>query len=228
MMADSHLVFNVLGTCHSDVRFLIGRLGSSTFRLSITTVSMSLTGSCFSSESAPGPFHHGIRRRGGTIFGAALPFDKRQVQADIRTHLIHRPARDIIPPLGGFQFLLSRLISRVSPAATFLVHWNSVPSTQMRCMMTANRRASATVAFFIPRCLAIFMAQALVVSKAWAMNIARHRGMKKATVALARGLAVIMHRIWVDGTEFRWTRNVAVKRARSTGQGNTEVHRAVE
>jgi transposase len=44
--------------------------------------------------------------------------------------------------------------------------------------------------------------------KAWAMKIARHRGMKKAIVALARRLAVIMHRIWVDGTEFRWTRDV--------------------
>src|SRR5438093_8953752 len=45
--------------------------------------------------------------------------------------------------------------------------------------------------------------------KAWAMKIARHRGMKKAIVALARRLAVIMHRVWVDGTEFRWTREVA-------------------
>ncbi len=36
--------------------------------------------------------------------------------------------------------------------------------------------------------------------KAWAMQIARRRGMKKAIVALARRLAVIMHRIWVDGT----------------------------
>src|SRR5262245_9040148 len=44
--------------------------------------------------------------------------------------------------------------------------------------------------------------------RAWAMKIARHRGMKKAIVALARRLAVIMHRIWVDGTEFRWTREV--------------------
>ncbi len=44
--------------------------------------------------------------------------------------------------------------------------------------------------------------------KAWAMKIARHRGMKKAIVALARRLAVIMHRLWVDGTEFRWTREV--------------------
>jgi hypothetical protein len=34
---------------------LIGHSGSSAFRLSTTTVSMSLTGSCFSSESAQGP-----------------------------------------------------------------------------------------------------------------------------------------------------------------------------
>ena len=45
--------------------------------------------------------------------------------------------------------------------------------------------------------------------KAWAMQIAKRRGMKRAIVALARRLAVIMHRIWVDGTEFRWTREAA-------------------
>ena len=44
--------------------------------------------------------------------------------------------------------------------------------------------------------------------KGWAMKIAGHRG-KKTIVALARRLAVILHRIWVDGTEFRWTREVA-------------------
>jgi transposase len=45
--------------------------------------------------------------------------------------------------------------------------------------------------------------------KAWAMQIARRRGIKKAIVALARRLAVIMHRIWLDGTEFRWTKQEA-------------------
>src|SRR5665647_2686986 len=54
---------------------LIGRLGSSTFRLSTTAVSMSLTGSRFSSDSALRPFHDGIRGRGGTIYAAALPSD---------------------------------------------------------------------------------------------------------------------------------------------------------
>jgi transposase len=45
--------------------------------------------------------------------------------------------------------------------------------------------------------------------KAWAAQIAKRRGTKKAIVALARRLAVVMHRMWVDGTEFRWTREVA-------------------
>jgi hypothetical protein len=49
--------------------------------------------------------------------------------------------------------------------------------------------------------------------KAWAMKIARQRGMKKAIVALARRLAVILHRIWVDGSEFRWTREQAAAAA---------------
>jgi transposase len=43
--------------------------------------------------------------------------------------------------------------------------------------------------------------------KAWAMNVAKRRGLRKAVVALARRLAVIMHRMWCDGTEFRWARD---------------------
>jgi hypothetical protein len=46
-------------------------------------------------------------------------------------------------------------------AACSRVQRNSVPSTQMRCMTTASRRASATIAFLIPRRLAICIAQAL-------------------------------------------------------------------
>lgn len=38
--------------------------------------------------------------------------------------------------------------------------------------------------------------------KSWATKLARRAGMKKAKVALARKLAVILHRMWVDGTPF--------------------------
>jgi hypothetical protein len=38
----------------------------------------------------------------------------------------------------------------------------------------------------------------------WGMRVAHRRGMRRAIVAVAKRLAVILHRMWVDGTEFRW------------------------
>jgi len=51
--------------------------------------------------------------------------------------------------------------------------------------------------------------------KAWAMQIARPRGMKKAIVAWHAGYRD-HHRIWVDGTEFRWTREQAAQQHEKT------------
>lgn len=42
--------------------------------------------------------------------------------------------------------------------------------------------------------------------KAWAMKPAKRSSHRQAIVALARRLAVIMHRMWSNGTEFYWTR----------------------
>jgi transposase len=42
--------------------------------------------------------------------------------------------------------------------------------------------------------------------KRWAMDVAKRRGTKRAKVALARKLAVVLHRIWVDGSAFRWSK----------------------
>jgi transposase len=41
--------------------------------------------------------------------------------------------------------------------------------------------------------------------KAWALAVAKARGIRKARVALARRLAVVLHRMWVTGEPFRWT-----------------------
>jgi transposase len=40
--------------------------------------------------------------------------------------------------------------------------------------------------------------------KAWGMKLAKRIGMKKAKVAIARKIAVILYCIWVDGTSFEW------------------------
>ncbi|NGM44563.1 IS110 family transposase [Rhodobacter sp. SGA-6-6] len=45
--------------------------------------------------------------------------------------------------------------------------------------------------------------------KAWGLRLAKRNGMKKAQVAVARKLAVILHCIWVDGTSFEWGKEPA-------------------
>src|SRR4051812_4906319 len=42
------------------------------------------------------------------------------------------------------------------------------------------------------------------VLRAWGLQVARRRGMARARVAVARKLAVVLHRVWADGAEFRW------------------------
>ena len=141
---------------------LIGRLRSSAFRLSTAAMSMSLAGSCFSSELAPGPSIMGFEDEAEQSFGRPCR------QSSGRTKRTCELTSSIVPRGTSFHcsvdlgFPSIALISWALHAAVVsLVQRNSVPSTQMRCMITANRRARATIAFFIPRRLAICMAQAL-------------------------------------------------------------------
>jgi transposase len=45
--------------------------------------------------------------------------------------------------------------------------------------------------------------------KRWALEVAQRRGVRRAKVALARKLATVLHRLWVDGSEFRFGREAA-------------------
>ena len=162
------------------VASLIGRCGSSAFRLStavVVDVSRGLA-LLFGLGTKALPSWESRTRwnnlTGGLAFrGTAGPSDQ--------TNSPHPSSREGHHSTAGWSssFLLSDVILYGFHAATAcsLVQRNSVPSTQMRCMITANRRASATIAFFIPRCLAIFIAQALSqdhllvrVSMTWAAS----------------------------------------------------------
>lgn len=46
--------------------------------------------------------------------------------------------------------------------------------------------------------------------KRWAIQVARRRGLKRAKIACARKLAVILHRMWVDETDFQWKEQMGV------------------
>lgn len=40
--------------------------------------------------------------------------------------------------------------------------------------------------------------------KAWGLRYAKMKGHKRACVAVARRLAVVMYAMWIDGSEFRF------------------------
>ena len=63
--------------------------------------------------------------------------------------------------------------------------------------------AMARTALFEAADVMLSRATRFSAPKAWAMGVARRRGARKAKVALARKLAVVLHRMWVDGTECR-------------------------
>ena len=74
MMRDLASTQNLISIALQNVRFSNRPVGVKRFSdYPPVQLSTSLAGSCFSSESAPGPFHHGIRERGGPIFRSALP-----------------------------------------------------------------------------------------------------------------------------------------------------------
>src|SRR5258707_382717 len=102
-------------------------------------------------------------RRNNLLGGLAV---RRTAGPSGLTNSPHPSSREGHLSTAGWNsgFLLSGLILNgfhAAAAACSRVHRNSVPSTQMRCMITASRRARATIAFFIPRRLAICMAHAL-------------------------------------------------------------------
>jgi hypothetical protein len=144
---------------------LIGRLGSSAFRLS-THCSVDVARGLvllFGIGTKALPSWDSKTRWNDLLHGLTV-----RVTAGASGHANspHPSSREGHHSTVGWSssFLLSDLILpgfHAAAGAWSRVQRNSVPSTQMRCMITANRRASATIAFFIPRRLAICIAQAL-------------------------------------------------------------------
>ena len=45
--------------------------------------------------------------------------------------------------------------------------------------------------------------------KRWALGVAQRRGMRRAKVELTHKLANVLHRLWADGSEFRFGKEAA-------------------
>ncbi len=44
----------------------------------------------------------------------------------------------------------------------------------------------------------------------WAMQVAKRRGLQRANIACASKLAIILHRMWIEETDFRWGKETTV------------------
>src|SRR5208283_447770 len=79
----------------------------------------------------------------------------RQDLRTLRTHLTRRPRGDIfLPEQNSLNLLLAPLAAHAAlavAALALLLQRNSVPSTHMRCRITARRLATAIMARRIPR-----------------------------------------------------------------------------
>src|SRR4051812_29323780 len=155
--------FTSIWACHSHVRFSKRPVGVKRFQ-TIHRYSVDVARGLvllFGIGTKALPSWDSKTRRNNLFRGLAV---KRTADPSGHANSPHPSSREGHRSTAGWSssFLLSDLILYCCyVAATSLVQRNSVPSTQMRCMITASRRASATIAFFRPRRLAICIAQAL-------------------------------------------------------------------
>jgi hypothetical protein len=125
---------------------LIGRLGQALSGYPPLQCRCSLTGSRFSSDSAPRPFHHGDSKTRWNNLWRDLAVEVTAGSSG-HTNSPHPSSREghhsTVGWVSGF-LLFDLILYSCHAAATSLVHRNAVPSIHTRCMITANRRASAT------------------------------------------------------------------------------------
>ena len=69
--------------------------------------------------------------------------------------------------------------------------------------LLSRRRRPVRVALFEAAHVIMTRVASWSTLKAWAMNVARRRGAKRAKVALARKLGVALHAMWVKEIDFR-------------------------
>ena len=140
---------------------LIGRSRSSTFRLSTIAVYVARgLVLLYGIDTRALPSWDSRTRRNNLLVGLAV---RLTAGSSGHANSPHPSSREGHHSTAGWSssYSLCILLRCHAAVTASLVQRNSVPSTQIRCMITANRRASATIAFFTPRRLAICIAQAL-------------------------------------------------------------------
>ena len=70
---------------------------------------------------------------------------------------------------------------------------------------TSRRGNTMTRTHLVQAATTLLIGKKCSALKAWGLKLARKKGFRKARIAVARKLAVVLHKMWVNETEFCWT-----------------------
>jgi len=101
---------------------------------------------------------------------------------------------------GAMAFGASVLLSPLLGGGSVIVLANVI---RPEAELPTARMAEAQKRYESSNDMMLYQSQAKSWLKAWGMQVAKRRGMKRAVVAVARRLAVVLHRMWSDGTKFQ-------------------------
>ena len=174
---------------------------------------MSLASPLFSPESAPRPFQYEMRRRGGTISGAALPSVERQVLTGSRTHLIHRPARDILPPTRwNSRFLLIAAIPTLLFSNRLSKEWPCL----LKALRGTGRPTSASRKSRSPSPVPAGTGRNSSACEINHRRVPQHEGCISETDALREGPSGSSQRVYCDSAGHTPAPNLVAPAARSS------------
>jgi transposase len=142
----------------------------------------------------------------------------RRVLAIVREHAVCRRLMTV-PGVGAVVALT--FVAAVDDPARFRrskdvgAHFGLTPrryqsgETDVVGGITRVGDASVRVALYEAANVLLTRIKPFSTLKRWAVEVAKRRGARRAKVALARELGTVLHRIWLDGTEFRWSKGPA-------------------
>ena len=108
-----------------------------------------------------------------------------------------------VPGVGPIPRSVSRRRSTIRPASSdrevlaLTSDWGRISKCGDAMLRSYLFEAAGVLLTRVPKWSAL---------KAWGMRLAKRNGLQKAKVAVARELAVILHRMWIEGTEFNWSK----------------------
>jgi transposase len=148
----------------------------------------------------------------GVLYGTYLKLDN-DVKAVVRADPVCRRLMTV-PGVGAITALTFRAAvddpTRFRSSRNVAAHFGLTPR-RFQSGETDNAGHISYAGDADVRCALYTAAHALVTRsnrwctlKAWGVRLTKTRGRRRAVIAVARKLAVILHRMWMDGSEFQW------------------------